>query len=283
MTILTTLKFLLRHPLNKGKPLSTMARFVQWQIKSRIQNEVEYSWIAGSKLIVKRGMKGATGNIYCGLHEYVDMAFVLHMLRAEDLFLDVGANVGSYTVLASAVCGARSISIEPDPITAQYLKRNIFANRMETRCALIQTAVGAKDGTVSFTVGKDTVNQIAANNEKNTQVVRIARLDCLLDGNAPTVMKMDVEGHEMEALRGAVLTLKSMELKAIIIENTSSEVVSLLSDNGFKRYFYDPEGRKITNINGLFSSSNGLFIREKEFVMDRLRKAETRSVLGKIL
>jgi hypothetical protein len=42
-----------------------------------------------------------SGNIYAGLHEFGDMAFVLHFLRAGDLFADVGANIGSYTVLAS--------------------------------------------------------------------------------------------------------------------------------------------------------------------------------------
>jgi hypothetical protein len=43
--------------------------------------------------------------IYCGLHEFTDMAFSLHFLSPEDLFVDVGADIGSYTVLASACAG----------------------------------------------------------------------------------------------------------------------------------------------------------------------------------
>ena len=60
-------------------------------------------------------MTGATGNIYTGLHEFEDMMFLLHLLRPGDIFVDAGANIGSYTVLASAVVGAKSISFEPVP------------------------------------------------------------------------------------------------------------------------------------------------------------------------
>ena len=48
-------------------------------------------------------MTGATGNIYCGLYEFLDMAFLLHFLRNGDLFGDIGSNIGSYTVLATGL------------------------------------------------------------------------------------------------------------------------------------------------------------------------------------
>ena len=51
-------------------------------------------------------MIGATGNLFCGLHEIEDMGFVLHFLRSDDIFLDVGVNVGTYTVLAAGVAGS---------------------------------------------------------------------------------------------------------------------------------------------------------------------------------
>lgn len=73
-------------------------------------------------------MTGATGNIYTGLHEFIDMAFCLHLLRPGDLFIDVGANVGSYTILASKVVGANSFTLEPVPETFKRLKRNININ-----------------------------------------------------------------------------------------------------------------------------------------------------------
>jgi hypothetical protein len=60
--------------------LKTLVRIVVWQIKSRLQHEVIVSWIANQKLAVRRGMTGATGNVYVGLHEFPDMMFLLHFL-----------------------------------------------------------------------------------------------------------------------------------------------------------------------------------------------------------
>jgi hypothetical protein len=128
LRLTATLKFILSHPLNRGRPLSTLARFVTWQIASRLRAEIEFEWIEGAKLIVSRGMTGATGNMYCGLHEFAEMGFLLHLLRPNDLFLDVGTNIGSYTILAASVCRARAIAFEPDPDTVRVLRRNIAIN-----------------------------------------------------------------------------------------------------------------------------------------------------------
>ena len=94
-SILATLRFIATHPLSSKKPLAAFWRYGRWQIESRLRSEVEFDWIEGSKLVVRNGMTGATGNIYCGLHEFSDMAFLLHLLRPDDLFVDIGANIGA--------------------------------------------------------------------------------------------------------------------------------------------------------------------------------------------
>jgi hypothetical protein len=81
--------FLATHPLTKHRRLPAMARVLRWQVASRIQDEVIVHWIGGTRLAARRGMTGLTGNIYAGLHEFADMAFVLHFLRPCDLFVDV--------------------------------------------------------------------------------------------------------------------------------------------------------------------------------------------------
>jgi hypothetical protein len=107
-SISPTLRFIVQHPLSSKRPAAARLRYIRWQIESRLRPEVEFTWIEGSKLVVRNGMTGATGNIHCGLHEFADMVFLLHLLRPGDLFVDVGANIGSYSVLASAVCGGHS-------------------------------------------------------------------------------------------------------------------------------------------------------------------------------
>ena len=70
---------------------------------------------------MRHGETGLTGNLYAGLHEFADMAFVMHALRPTDLFVDIGANAGSYTILACAVAKARGCAFEPLPSTYRRL------------------------------------------------------------------------------------------------------------------------------------------------------------------
>jgi hypothetical protein len=108
--------------------LSAATRVPRWQIESRICDDVTVDWIGGRRLAARRGMTGLTGNIYAGLHEFADMAFLLHFLRPSDVFADVGANVGSYTILASGVIGCPTVAFEPDPLTAAAFERNAEAS-----------------------------------------------------------------------------------------------------------------------------------------------------------
>src|SRR5208337_4267417 len=124
--------FFSTHPLTRGAPMQAWARFIWWQLRSRFQEETIVPWIAGQRLAVRRHMTRATGNIYAGLHEFVDMMLALHFLREGELFLDIGANVGSYTVIGSGVCGAKTWAFEPDPDTVRALKRNIEINGLDS-------------------------------------------------------------------------------------------------------------------------------------------------------
>jgi hypothetical protein len=150
--------FLCNHPLTRDHRAAAFARLCRWQIDSRLRREVIVPWIGGIKLAARHGMTGATGNVYAGLHEFADMAFTLHFLRPGDLFLDVGANIGSYTLLASGVCKAKAISFEPDSQTMALLRRNIDLNRLHECVELKEAAVGAEEGEVEFTTGRDTGN-----------------------------------------------------------------------------------------------------------------------------
>src|ERR1700740_1717867 len=107
-----------------------MARFFAWQVASRVRKEaIVHDWIEGTKFFVRSHELGLTGNIYAGLHEFVDMGFLLHFVRSGDLFVDVGSNVGTYTILACGARGARGYAIEPVPGTFERLMRNIRLNR----------------------------------------------------------------------------------------------------------------------------------------------------------
>src|SRR6516165_4784725 len=191
-------RFLCNHPLTRDHRVAGFARLCRWQIESRLRREVIVPWVNGIRLAARCGMTGATGNIYAGLHEFADMGFTLHFLRPDDLFLDVGANIGSYTLLASGVCKARTISFEPDPQTMALLRRNIDLNGLHGRVVLEESAVGADEGEVELTTGLDTCNHVTKGNERTNQRVPMLTLDRVAALTPPIMIKVDVEGYEAE-------------------------------------------------------------------------------------
>ncbi|MER9969307.1 FkbM family methyltransferase [Mesorhizobium sp. M0060] len=244
--------------------------------------EVIVPWISGQKLAVRRGMTGATGNIYSGLHEFYDMSLVLHFLRQGDLFLDVGANVGSYTVLASGVCGAETWAFEPDILSVQRLRRNIQINGLEDRVKVFEAAVGDQRKDVSFTVGKDTVNRVSTSRlDDNVRVVTQLRLDDVVNGARPSMIKIDVEGYEENVIAGADAILALDSLKLIELETLSPVIEKKLERFGFSRGFYDAFSRTMRSHEALTNPSNACFVRDWDFVNKRLAEAPAVSVLGK--
>ena len=131
----------------------------------------------------------------------------------------MGANIGSYTVLASGVCRARTIAIEPDPNTMQSLRRNVEANGLNNAVVLEEVALGSEPGRVKFTIGKDTMNHVATESDSNTRVVEVRSLDAVLDGLNPILIKMDVEGYETQVIAGASATLRNPSLLAVQLES----------------------------------------------------------------
>lgn len=283
MSLKSSLKFIAEHPLNQHQKLKAILRFISWQVYARIFNPTYYhQFTPRVKIIVKKGMTGASGNLYCGLHEFSDMGFLIHFLRSDDIFLDVGANVGSFTLLASGHVGARSHTFEPVPSTFENLKANIALNQLFSKVSIYNCAIGAEAGQLKFTNDEDTMNHIAISSDENVFEVEVKAIDELLGNEAtPTLIKIDVEGFETEVIKGTIITLAKKELKAIIIElNGSGErygydeslIQQTLNENGFRAYSYDPLQRLLvpSNVGG---SGNTIFIRDLEFVLDRIQSA----------
>jgi FkbM family methyltransferase len=286
-TVWDTLSFLQRHPLSSRAPRAAMARWLRWQVGSRLlPGEAVVPFVAGAKLVMRPGMTGATGNYYAGLHEFEDMAFVLHLLRPEDRFADIGANVGSYTVLASAVCGARTVSVEPVPATYADLVQNVRVNRLEERVEALNVGVGAQEGRVRFTTSLDAINHVLADGEHYAGPVAevpLRTLDAIVQGAVPLACKIDVEGFESAVLAGAVRTLQDPMLRAVIMELNDSSAnygwsnqasYETMRRAGFRAYRYLPFARRLEPMAETGPlPGNTLFVRDEAFVEARLRSA----------
>jgi FkbM family methyltransferase len=296
MSLLATMNFIIGHPLNRGSKLSSVLRFVKWQIGSRlIAGAVVYDWVNGSKFFVRTGETGLTQNIYTGLQEFSDMAFLLHFLRGHDLFVDVGANAGSYTILAGAAVGARCIAFEPVPSTYERLVENMRLNRLDEKVECVNKGVGSESGSIAFTSSSGTANHALAPGERrgDSITVEITRLDAALNGKSPALMKIDVEGYETPVLEGGKETLKAETLRCVIMElnghanrygYNESLLLELMHDYGFRAYSYNPLNRTLINLNGKNQSTgNTLFIRDVPYVTERVNTSPRMTVNGRVI
>jgi FkbM family methyltransferase len=286
-----TLSYILDHPLTQGHKVSAVARYVRWQIGSRFRSgKTIVPFVGNMRLAIRRGMTSATGNLYCGLQEFEDMAFVLHALRPGDLFLDVGANVGVYSVLAAGVAGAQVLGFEPSPATFHDYTENLQLNHLAPLVTPHNVALGGKEGELRFTTSFGTVNHIAsaADTHADTVVVPVKLLDQVVAGKDPFIMKIDVEGYETEVIAGAAGVLANPALCGMLMEFNGSgarygydepalrrKILSL----GFEPCRYDPFARTLTPLNAE-SGDNILFARHLPRLRERLKSAPKISVNG---
>lgn len=278
------LKFIFIHPFNSDNKINAIINFFKWQLSCLLNPyPIIYNFTENSKLIITKGLAGATGNLYCGLMEYNEMGFLLHFLKPADTFVDIGANIGSYTILASSQVKANSISIEPLQETFKKLIDNILINKVEQNVKAFNIGLGSEIGKIHFTQSLDTINHVATKEEIDTIEVKIDTLDNLLmNEQCPSLIKIDVEGYENEVINGAEKTLENQSLKAIIIELNGSgsrygyddENIHLkLLQYGFKPYCYNPKGKQLKALK-TFGNHNTLYLRDVNFIEERIKSSK---------
>ncbi len=159
-----------------------------------------------------------------GDFEATEVQFARAQACAGGVVLDVGANVGLYTAACARAVGAngRVIAVEPGPKTFAKLTATCAWLGL-SNVAPVHAAAGPTSGTACF-VTKDThdVHQhladarTAANDD--TTEVQMVRLDdlCAPDVDAVVLVKIDVEGHEVGALRGAGRILANRRARLIV-------------------------------------------------------------------
>jgi FkbM family methyltransferase len=207
------------------------------------------------------------------------------------MFVDVGANVGSYSILASSERGAKTISIEPIPTTFEVLKDNILLNDIKDKVTCRNIALGNMKSVLKFTKSLDTVNHVARAQDTDTVDVRVERFDDIIELQQPTLVKIDVEGYETDVLQGMSKALINEQLKVVIIELNGSgkrygydekKIHEKFLSYGFAPYSYEPYSRKLTPLS-TFSSPNSLYVKDLSFVLDRLETAKSFKINGQVI
>ncbi|WP_414901968.1 FkbM family methyltransferase [Sphingomonas flavalba] len=288
MNALSVIRFIVSHPLNREAPLAAVSRFIRWQIASRlIKAPIALPFAEDTRLLTENGMAGATGNWYCGLHEPEEMGFALHALRPDDLFLDIGANIGSYSILAAGARRARAIAIEPVPSTFERLEANMRLNNLSPRVETLCCGLSSEPGTIRFTATLDTMNRVALADETlPTIAVPVRTIDDICVDDIPQIIKIDVEGHEIPVLSGGERTLMSDRVEAIIMETNGSgekfgvsdqDIRDKMSQFGFHPYCYDPFKRAFSEYT---NGNNTIFVRNMEKLLHKCQQAVTTRLIN---
>lgn len=291
MPLIQTLRFIANHPLNRHRKAQALLGFLKWQIGIRlVPGSVVYEWMPGARVIVRRGETGMTQNLYCGLHDFGDMAYLLHVLTPQDLFIDIGANVGSYTVLACGVRGARGYCFEPVPSTYGRLMDNIVINNLSSRVVALNIGLSDGEGELVFTANENCTNHVIADGEKRecTIKVPVRSLDSVLRDESPSLLKIDVEGFETAILDGARETLAKPSLHSIIMELNGSgrrygfdedKILEKMREHGFSPHEYEPFTRELRPLAGKNSAhGNTLFLRNESHIKERIAHAPRVSI-----
>jgi FkbM family methyltransferase len=163
--------------------------------------------------------------IYLGTFEPEETRLVRKHLRPGMTFVDVGANVGYYTALASHLVGkgGRVIAFEPSPYAFERLQSMVRANLLQQSTA-IHAGLSDHPGEAKLYLGIGSHNHtptMVAHENATIMDVKIVTLDGEADRlgvDRIDLIKIDVEGHEASVLAGAKRMLREGRIKAVLCE-----------------------------------------------------------------
>jgi FkbM family methyltransferase len=184
-----------------------------------------------------------------GQHEGGPETFILDNLRTGSTFLDIGANVGYFSLLAAVKCKVKVVAFEPQSPIAALLLNSVAFNKLQKLVKVEQIALSDTQATMRMTSCPTNTghSQLANTDDKNGQsyLVSVVALDDWVKENPlgpVSVCKIDTEGAELRVLRG-MSQLLDRDSPAVVIEifeeclaefgASGSEIFSFFNSHGY--------------------------------------------------
>ncbi len=178
-------------------------------------------------------------------------------LQPADVFVDAGANIGLYTLLARSLVGSEGhiYCFEPNEQMVHELNKNIELNGL-SNISLQQLGLGDANSSKAFDLsGDDCTAHISDRGyQSGIQRIQVVRLDQQLAGTEIALAKLDIEGYEPFAIRGMAGLLVNDNPPAMIIEMgglatrygvTTSDFIAELDRIGYFTAVYRPGEREL--------------------------------------
>lgn len=248
----------LSFPPNERRKVQTLLRLYTFQFLKLLRFRTVVRLGAGSCIEWDVRQKSTIRIAYMNPPDHLQWDFWSRLLGPGSIFVDVGANVGIYSILA-AEKGSRVIAFEPDPQNLVALRSNLKLNHYSHLVDVRPIALGPTAGFIAINSGLGPLSHVseapfdASLNppNHNQSVVTVSTLDCEI--SLPVSgMKMDVEGFELAILDGANKALGSCYIPIIQLEWNSlsderygiprSKIQRRLSSFGYTLFDFQPGG-----------------------------------------
>lgn len=184
-----------------------------------------------------------------GIYEPEVSKLIFDTLQPGDVFYDVGANAGYYTLIGARAVGVsgKVIAFDPVPKNAATIDEQIKLNELQRICKIEEVALSNKKEVLGLSIPTQNANAHLTNivaphiKDQSGEIIQVncIRLDDYAKHNAwPTFVKIDIEGAEVQALIGAKGLLENEEAPVLLITAHSSqlekEVKDILLQAGYK-------------------------------------------------
>lgn len=236
---------------------SILTRFYRWMPYAPVPIKLQFNswWLAQYEY--------STDMILNSGYENAETAFVQRILRREMTVLDIGANRGYYTMLASKKVGkgGRVMAFEPSPRDRRFLKANLLMNRCKN-VIVEPIALGSESGEADlhivqgYSTGCHCLRRPDTMHRVERVRVKVRTLDGYMEANGiqqADFVKMDIEGGELEVLKGATKLLTRQPRPVILCElfekrtrpwgYPASDIVQHLEKLGFRWFDLFEDGR----------------------------------------
>jgi FkbM family methyltransferase len=248
-----------KHPANRERRVRSMARLLAWQFTKHVLKRPVTIPFHRMRLKCYPDSTATSGALYfSGYPDFWEMKFVQAYLRPGDGFLDIGANTGVYSILAASCVGPQGTidAFEPVEATAARLEEQAALNGLE-RMRVHRLAVSDRKAELDFGFsGSDATMHLRRPLEANEAMQRVksVNLDAFEPYGRYALGKMDIEGAEPMALRGAIGRMQEANPPVWLLELagystcygiSSDEIVGQLAKNGFECAVYDPDRRAL--------------------------------------
>jgi FkbM family methyltransferase len=280
------------HPANRGQRLSGILRFLSWQFTKHVLKRPRVISFHAKLLKCYPDSTSTSAALYfAGYADYREMKFLQAYLREGDNVLDIGANVGVYTLLACAYIGTTGSvdAFEPVERVAARIEEQAVLNGLKN-VRVHRLAVSDEDGKRAFGFsGEDAMAHLQRSGEDTSHAAEVQTIK--LDSFAPyvrySVGKMDIEGAEPLAFAGATSRLAECNPPVWLIElaglsnaygRTTDQVMQQLADAGYDCAVFDPDSGQLqyTQTPWLLGVHNVLAISRTERIAVGKRLQESR-------